>query len=1458
MGQRGLWPWMLLWALLLAGPADVALAQGAPPSRSPAAALMKRRLYRDAVRALLVEIGKQPEAQSGRQFLMLGECYYMLGDYGRSRPYFRKARQHCAKQNDQLIADYRLACCAYRLKDPVGAMSRIDAFVKAHATNRRSGTLLLFKMKILAGRGKGAESAMEAVHRKITVVRAFGSAARLAADKVLTEFYLAHGQEEKAKRRYASIVHNFRNVIQQYGEQKRPVPKGMEQAHDHAAMQLGVLNVKTKRYAEAVKWLENVRYDPELKRQARLMLAQVAYQRRDFRKAAGYLTKDGLLETVPAGKLRSDMCLLLGLCERNQPTPSPAKVESYLKQVGRESKGYYQAQAGLGDLYHERGLVDRAIRAYGNAVSSPKYEAHALYHLGQLMMAKAARTAEPAKQAAIYRDAARHISQLGTKYPNSLLAKQAGESINALLSKGFNVSVATTDVERIRRWQQTVRKSPGSGVAARALINLARLHHKAVMDEKSKRYVKAPNFLACAGACDTLLEGGKYTGKDLDPAQWKLLRCEGHYYRGLSHLASVAPPKSAAGGAGVTPTYIAKSDLPRAIDDFTEAQKLVDPKRLDLVRNIELALLEALFKSDKQEHRKKAQARFAELVNDYGTDVRFQKLAMDLAEWYRGQKRFAEAAREYRGIADRGANLAQEDVLKALFMGGKLYGQAAHEARNNPGARKYGITICPRQVLKLADLRKSYPPLQKKIRVVLPEKGVRGDKALREVSGAAGVPFVWSRRGGSQSVDHWLRNKRVTFPFLNGTVAEFLEHILDFQRHRLDFDIGITGGKATFTPKPPDPDDPDRPEAVKTIEIYDASGEAERYAPMAHRYGAWKSVHKKSGMMFHVIRRIEELTETKVLWAEGVPKDDVLAWEFDQVPGVDGWRSRSCGQTLAALLGARDLRFRIVPRDRSAEFYDAAKDCFNEIRKIEPRSKYGESSLFQLALNFYRQEDYERMKIVLKEYLKLFDSARHEHHHEACFWVGWVFEHESRYRDACRWYNRAAEERLVVSKPARGAKGLSPEQRKAQLSYDTLFALEETVTGELKGLKLDNDLVEYVKLNTNVAIRLEAGATGIETPIDYGPFEKKPVLDVLCDVLDKLHLSFRAENVNEAVAKKALYRLASSYKKDGLMPQALTSCNLLLSRFPDTARRVAAIKLMLEIHKGLKQYRNVLATLERLKKEGAGEIEPYQIDFEIAWIYFDLCRYDKALGAFRRSLSGAKAPAERVKIRDGYARTLFRSGLLAEALSQYRTLLKEETVPLHAFVDRMMVWYLEQATREVSQAKLPEEASRLIRWYTALPDEQREKLPRATLAKVTWVYYAAALLELGRGQRAQAIEKLKAVGNSPDDWLAADAIFRIGRLHMKARKWKKARESFEYLLFSTKSAEAEVKATFQLGICHEALGEPAKARARFDQVLKRFPDSSYADRIHGRRRKGPATTRSADESSKPPASRPRP
>jgi TolA-binding protein len=135
----------------------------------------------------------------------------------------------------------------------------------------------------------------------------------------------------------------------------------------------------------------------------------------------------------------------------------------------------------------------------------------------------------------------------------------------------------------------------------------------------------------------------------------------------------------------------------------------------------------------------------------------------------------------------------------------------------------------------------------------------------------------------------------------------------------------------------------------------------------------------------------------------------------------------------------------------------------------------------------------------------------------------------------------------------------------------------------------------------------------------------------------------------------------------------------------------------------------------------------------------------------------------------------------------------------------------------------------LLTAYEQLDDSQRSRVTQAALAKITWAYYITALLDLKRGDQPVAVDKLNAAGNSPDDWLAASAMYRLAQVHMAEKRYARAIESLEYLLFATKSAEAEVKSGYALGQCYRATGQTLKARHRFEQLMQRFPDSPYAD-----------------------------
>lgn len=1427
-------PKLLLFLALAAGAAVAAApAQESGTLEVASYELIQRKLWRDAIPVLEKEIKTLPEGQAGKQHLMLGECLYQLGQLDEAKAAFLTAQQSLAPGRDRTVAQYRLACLPYRTGDEAEGLRLTEAFAKEHPYSKHVGNLLLFKMKALVKKGPGAETQLLAVREEIAGNRRrYGPGVDVAADNILTAYYMKQGMSEKAKDRYRSIIRNFMDVSAEYKKLDRPMPAAMERGHDNAAIQLAILELNSRLYEQANRWLEIVKYDEELVARARLMLAQIAHDRRDYRLAESYLLDDDYIETVPAGAVRSDMYLLLGFCAKLAVHPKLEKVVEYFSKVEPGSTGYGQAQMGIGDTFLRWRQPDKAIEAYENAATSPKYAAKALQQLGEIAILKAEETEDAAVKDAWYKKAATSFSSLSTKYPTTREAKDSRTSIEGLIAKGYAVELGVSDEDMIRKWEQTVAASPGSGEAARALLSMARLHFKTAIDEKTGLYTKAPDYASCARACTSLLDDARYTGLGFPEERWTAMRSEALYYRGMCRLASATRTPGSEKQA-VPPKFMASATVAQALADLEKAQEGIDPKEIDLLKNVEIGLLEAMLKSPDEADRKTAKERFEELVGRYGSDSRFQNLALELADWYRKRGELAAAGREYKAIADRGAGLSPDDTMKLLFTAGRLFSIAAYDARNNTRERRYGIYIYPRNVFRTPELMDTHEPLNTRIVLPWPESAAElpAEQVLRMVSSASSIPFTWSEAGGTNSVAAHLASRRLSFDVRADTVKAFLERILDPVHHTLAFDIGITGRPATLKPEEIDMEDPEKRDAARPIEILDKRYRAIRYAPLRPGYGAFRSAHGGNTMMFNVIARVEKLSGMQVLWADGVTKDDILAAEFSSVPGADAKEALPIGETLSRMLNHLDLGFRVIDRDISSELYEEAKDSFNEIRRISPRSTYGEKALFLLALNFYRQQDYERMKIVLTEYLKVFDNPTYEHFHEANFWVGWVLEHERRHREAVRYYGRAAEERLLVYRVPEGQPFPDKQEVLASFSHETSYALEEPVSGIITNYSLQPDLVDYLRINAGVVMMLDPSAAGIDSPLQHAPFQDAYIFDVAYDMLAELGLALRAENVNPGMAEKAYYRMAVCQKRDGLPRQALASARALLARYPGTERRLDTLKLQLDIYKSLKDYRNVLATLDVLAGEAGSGLPPYKIDFEKAWVYMDLCRYADAVNHFKKALGVVTDTAERLKIRDGYARSLYLGGELSEALKQYRVLREEETQPLRGYVAEMMVWYLERATGTTTSAELPVSASRIVGTYEALDEDQRGRVTRQALTQVTWAYYATGLLDLLKGDKDRALDKLQAAGNSPDDWLAAEAMYRAAMVQMEAERYEHARETIEYLLFSTRSAEAEVKAGYSLGICYRELGLAEKAKKRLEHLLEMFPDSAYAEKI---------------------------
>jgi tetratricopeptide (TPR) repeat protein len=373
-------------------------------------------------------------------------------------------------------------------------------------------------------------------------------------------------------------------------------------------------------------------------------------------------------------------------------------------------------------------------------------------------------------------------------------------------------------------------------------------------------------------------------------------------------------------------------------------------------------------------------------------------------------------------------------------------------------------------------------------------------------------------------------------------------------------------------------------------------------------------------------------------------------------------------------------------------------------------------------------------------------------------------------------------------------------------------------------------VVEFVRVNTRVDLRLAAGLVGLESAFNREAFKAVPAFDLLCDALEPVGLSFRVENADPEIAEKSYFRMMMCYKKDDLMPQALENAMIILNRYPQSKRKKETCQTMLDIYKGLKNYGKVLEVLGDLAKTAADDEEKCRFEYEKGSIFFDMADYAQAAEIFK-DVIGKASGAERIFAREAYARALMRLGNNSEALVQFQALEKEEPDQVRLFADKVLIYCLKLAMGKADEDDFPGDWAQYVRQYERLTDEARGQLSVMEITRIMWIYFGQAMIDIKMGRLAAAQVKLGAVATAPDDFLAADAGYRSGLLYLQAKDYAKAKEAFEYLLVFTKATESAVRANYALGQCLEVMGKPQQAAERYAQLLERYPLSPFVPLI---------------------------
>ena len=107
--------------------------------------------------------------------------------------------------------------------------------------------------------------------------------------------------------------------------------------------------------------------------------------------------------------------------------------------------------------------------------------------------------------------------------------------------------------------------------------------------------------------------------------------------------------------------------------------------------------------------------------------------------------------------------------------------------------------------------------------------------------------------------------------------------------------------------------------------------------------------------------------------------------------------------------------------------------------------------------------------------------------------------------------------------------------------------------------------------------------------------------------------------------------------------------------------------------------------------------------------------------------------------------------------------------------------------------------------------------------------FAAALAKLRAGDDGQAaLEFTEFVAQFPSHPQAAAAQNHIGEAYYRQRDYRQALGEFQKTVDGYTQAAQVSEALLKIGLCQRALGDPARAKASWEQVVKQFPKSDAA------------------------------
>lgn len=296
------------------------------------------------------------------------------------------------------------------------------------------------------------------------------------------------------------------------------------------------------------------------------------------------------------------------------------------------------------------------------------------------------------------------------------------------------------------------------------------------------------------------------------------------------------------------------------------------------------------------------------------------------------------------------------------------------------------------------------------------------------------------------------------------------------------------------------------------------------------------------------------------------------------------------------------------------------------------------------------------------------------------------------------------------------------------------------------------------------------------------------------------------------------YAMASYYYGTALMNTGdVNNAAAVFSQVQDTGQvqlRARALRDMAVIYEQQGDSANARAVLETFVADYPNHADSAAIYLTLGKMYFESGDSEHAFNAFASALPAVKDAQERGAAVYGAMKSAFALGRWQDAINAFGSLQAGDCTPeLYA----EMVFVYASALYESGDYAAAEQAV-----ATVVQDPANAFYEQA-LTLSLWI-------AVGR-KDVQGFEQLfiRFVGQFPDGENTAEAYFLKGQLLYDQQRWQDAAECYSIATDNQTFRYGDL-ARYQYGSCLKRLGDPAQALTVFQELVKQFPNSVYAER----------------------------